>query len=160
MVTCMRMTPTYLSVVCVVRLLYYYSGTRSDTPNQDRPWLQRVACKLCKRSSHSPTCRGLTLRYTLRLLALKEKEMRPAQPLHSKLAYINASFVILLYTMLAYTRILTYVMSMDASNCMTCVCYFLSASTKCCICSCCPHARMGSNEWKRAKPFARKYHQR
>lgn len=49
------------------------------------------------------------------------------------------------------TRILTHVMSMDASNGMTCVRYFMSASTKCCICSCRPHARMESNG-KRPSP--------
>ena len=69
------------SVVCVVRtsaaLLRY-----KERCSEPRPPLATES--RMQRPSHSPTCRGLTLRYTLRLLALKEKEMRSAQPLHTK----------------------------------------------------------------------------
>ena len=58
------------------------------------------------------------------------------------------------------TCIPIYVMSMDASDCMTCVCRFLSSTAvKCCVCSCSSRARMESNGWKKAKPLARKHRQ-
>lgn len=105
-------------------VLYFWYKERYSEPRPPQP--QRVArsARRIRRPAEA---------FALRLMALKWKEMRPAQPLTPKLAYISASFVIPLYKTLAYhvhIHLCHAVMPMAGRDCMTCVCYFLSALTE------------------------------
>lgn len=98
-----------------------------------------------QRPSHSPTCRGLTLRYTLRLLALKGKEMRPAQPLHLKRLRISAPRSSYHSNCIFAQLISSHDMSIiQASHVVTSAGLSSPLPSNCCICSY-PHATMASN---------------
>ena len=123
---------------CVVRVLWYKQTSTQvllwykEPYSEPRP-LQRLHAALTAALIAALAIADLPRLLLWRLLALKRKEMRPAQPLTPKLAYISASFVIPLYKTLAYhvhIHLCHAVMPMAGRDCMTCVCYFLSALTE------------------------------
>lgn len=90
----MRKAPCVWYKSCTVLSVLHYSGTWRPPPNQDR----HESCT--QRSSHSPTCRGLTFALPLSLCAywrgvVERESDAPASTLAPpKLAYVSASFVI------------------------------------------------------------------
>ena len=155
-VACMRVAPSQCRVcgtstgtACLVQGAILRTKTAATSSTQ-RSWPPHSQTR--SRRPAEAFCFALTGVET-------ERDAPCSQPSTPKLAYVNASFVIPLYTALVYHACMfAQVMTCNAQpgELFSDVCLsVLSASIKRGICSC-PHARMENNE--KAKPTTAQHH--